>query len=225
FQASLLCEMIERNYGFDKILGMLQGYRQGQTTAEVFHDVLHSDLPTFDTRFDAYLRERYQKPLAAIRAQTLPVPGVRHVTADWVERARADTGDFVAQLAAGGSLAGEHKIDEALPYLERAQRLFPEYTAEDSPYWLLAQIHKERGQIWEAVAELSALTALNENDYRANIEEADLREKLGDVAGAAAALDRAVYIYPMEAPLHTRLAALYSKTAQPGKAVRERRSE
>ena len=90
FQASLLCEMIERVYGFDKILGMLQGYRQGQTTAEIFHYVLNSDLPALDQKFDAYVRDRYQTPRGAIRAQSLPGSGERRGSADWVQRARAE---------------------------------------------------------------------------------------------------------------------------------------
>ena len=36
-------------------------------------------------------------------------------------------------------------------------------------------------------------------------------EQLGDTAGAAAALDRAMYISPYEAPLHVRLASHYAR--------------
>jgi tetratricopeptide (TPR) repeat protein len=56
------------------------------------------------------------------------------------------------------------------------------------------------------------------------VELAGLLEQLGDRAGAAAALDRAIYISPFEAALHQRLAALYSSLGDRARAVRERRA-
>jgi tetratricopeptide (TPR) repeat protein len=141
-----------------------------------------------------------------------------------VSRARADTTDFIRQLAAGAALVEAKKPDDAIPYLERASALFPEYSASNSPYWLLSQIYKEKGRVREAVAELAKLTAYNESDYKANIEEADLREQLGDAAGAAEALERSIYISPMQGPVHVRLAALSTRLGEKQKAVRERRA-
>jgi cellulose synthase operon protein C len=74
------------------------------------------------------------------------------------------------------------------------------------------------------VNQLSRLTALNESAYQANLEEAALRERLSDFTGAALALERAVYISPVEAPVHARLAGLYQRTGEKRKAVRERQA-
>jgi Tfp pilus assembly protein PilF len=47
-------------------------------------------------------------------------------------------------------------------------------------------------------------------------------EQLGDTAGAAAALERAMYIAPYNAAQHVRLAAFYGRLGEKKKAVRER---
>ena len=56
------------------------------------------------------------------------------------------------------------------------------------------------------------------------MELADVLEKLGDPAGAADALDQAIYIYPYEATLHTRLATLNAEIGERDKAIRERQA-
>src|SRR5690606_6145610 len=109
-------------------------------------------------------------------------------------RARRETNDFMAQLAAGRMLVGDGRHEEALPFLERAAELFPEYGGEDGPYPLLAEVHRRRGDAQRAVEALDRLTRLNDHHYEANLELAGLLESLGDAMGAAAALERAVYI-------------------------------
>src|SRR5262249_31109949 len=116
FQASLICELVERDFGFPAILAMLKSYHEGSSTEEVFHDVLHTDLPGFDNRLDRYIRERYVRPLASIRPHSLPKPGERHDTGAIVQRAAADTSDFIAQVAAGAALTEANRGDEAIPY-------------------------------------------------------------------------------------------------------------
>jgi tetratricopeptide (TPR) repeat protein len=222
YQASLVCELIERDAGIDGILRMLAAYRDGAPTRQVFLDVLHTTLSGFDAHFDSYLRERFARPLSAIHVRSVPKGGGEHDPQELVRLARADSTDFVAQLIAGQALLATHQPERAIPFLEQAESLFPEDGAADSPHWLLAEIKKQKGDLRGSVTELSRLTALSESDYRANLEEAALREQLEDWTGAAAALERAVYISPVEAKVHARLAELYSRTGAKQKAVRER---
>jgi tetratricopeptide (TPR) repeat protein len=139
-------------------------------------------------------------------------------------QARADTTSFPAQMAAGLSLARDGRPMEAVPFLERAQRLFPEYADAGSAYGALARIYKEQGRLDAAVDQLQRLTAINESDYEANIELAALLEQRRDTAGAAKALERAVYISPSDANVHARLAAMYATLGNKAGAVRERRA-
>jgi cellulose synthase operon protein C len=73
-----------------------------------------------------------------------------------------------------------------------------------------------------AADELARHTALAETDVEANVELATLLGQLGDSAGAAAALERAIWIHPYDPAVHERLAALYGGLGQGARAVRER---
>jgi tetratricopeptide (TPR) repeat protein len=212
YQASLVAELIERDHGFPAIIDMLRAYRAGQTTDQVMRAVLKTEPAAFDKKFDAYMRERFARHIAAVKATEQREP------------TSEDMGDYAVQLILAQRLIREQKFDEALPVLQRAKALFPEYAGGDSPYALLARIYREKGDLQKAAAELDAMTRLNETDYEANLALADILESTGNAAGAAAALDRAIYIYPMQPALHSRLAELYKKSGDLRKVVRERQA-
>ena len=228
FQASLVFELIDRDYGFEAILGLLDGYKNGLSTAATFAAVLGVDLEDFDESFNAYIEEMFEMPLLGLRPAlddegghdpraTAPPGALKSAT-------EANPDDFLAQLAYGTALLDEERFDEAVLHLEAAKRLFPQYAELDSPYWYLAMIAKERGDTRRAAEELAALTAINEKHYRANVELSTLYETLGDAEAAAEALERVIHIYPLEIPMHQRLAELYGSIGDHSLAVRERRA-
>ena len=211
-EASLVCEFIEQEWGPRAIRDLLGAYRDGLATPAAVQRALRIDMPTLDRRFDAYVRQRFAAPLAALRS---PASGN-------TPPGSADPGDFAAQLAAGRALAEQGRADEAVAHLERAKALFPDYADGDSPYWRLATIYAARGDAPRAAEELTQLTRRNGGHYEAHLRLASLREQLGDHAGAADALERAIYVAPFDAAVHARLAALYSRLGERRKAVRER---
>jgi len=214
YQASLVGELIERDFGPRAIVDMLNGYKSGATTAQVFQRVLKMSPEAFDAKFDAYMQQRFGKALAVIEP--------KDVRGDAVTRAPAVDGEFTKNLARGIAAFEMKNYDEAVPALERAKALFPEYAGAQSPYWFLAQIHKAKGDTRAAASELTAMTLRNEDHYAANAELAGMLEQLGDSVGAAAALERAMYISPYDAPQHVRLASLYGRLGDRRGAIRER---
>ena len=224
YQASLVCELIARDFGGDAaIKRMLEGYKAGLTTDQVFRQVLKTDPAAFDKRFDAYLRERFGKTLAALGTRETGAD-VAMRGGDIAERARRAPNDLVLQMNAGRALFEQKKYDEAVPFLERGKALFPEYGGAGNAYWYLALIHEAKGDTRGVANELSKLVDLGESDYTAHVKLADARLALGDSAGAAAILERAMYINPYERAQHERLAALFRATGAKQKAVRERRA-
>jgi tetratricopeptide (TPR) repeat protein len=180
------------------------------------------DYEAFDAAFFDDLAERYAGPLEAIVLREEPRrPGN---LADLVSEAEAAPGDFVAQLAAGKALLAGRQAERAREFLERARALFPGYHDDDSPLWHLARIAAGAGDHAAARRHLGALTALDENHWEAHLALADAAEALDDPEGAAAALERALAIDPLEPGLHVRLAGLYARTGDPEGAVRERRA-
>ncbi|HKN67162.1 MAG TPA: tetratricopeptide repeat protein [Gemmatimonadaceae bacterium] len=199
YQASLVCDLIARDYGENAIYQMLQAYKAGKTTDEVFRTVLKTDLAAFDKKFDAYLRDRFKTPLASL---------------DQYRRTMADA----RRLFEAGQL------DAARPMLETAQAAFPQYGGDDSPTSFLAQIYTKKGDTPHAVEQLKRLTASNETNYGAQLALADALQKQGDAKGAAAALAAALYINPFELPVHQRLAELAKASGDAQMVVRERRA-
>ena len=214
YQASLVGELIERDFGPRAIVDMLNAYKTGTTTEQVFQRVLKLSPEQFDAKFDGYIKERFGKLLAVIEP--------KDPRGDSRPRAPAVDGEYTASLARGIAAFEAKNYDEAVTAFERAKTLFPEDASEQGPYWLLAQIYKAKGNARAEATELTAMTLRNEDHYGANIELANVLEQLGDSAGAAAALDRAMYISPYDAAQHVRLATLYSRTGNKQKAVRER---
>jgi tetratricopeptide (TPR) repeat protein len=200
---------------------MLAGYARGETTEALFLSVLEMPVADFDELFDDYMRERFASPLAALvelGQQPGPMAGIAELE-DWVE---SHPGDLIGRLRLGALLLGERRYDDAEVQLREALTMFPEYGEADSPYWFLAQIHRERGQLDRAAAALARLNALSESNYRALVMEADVLEELDRPAEAAAALDKAVQIWPYEIELHQRLAVLASGLGNHEESVRER---
>jgi tetratricopeptide (TPR) repeat protein len=217
YLASLVCEMIDQEQGTAAIRAMLAGYRDGKTTDQLLRDVLKTEPAAFDARAEAWVRKRFERQLAAVK----PLEAPRSIAG---QQGFTISGDFPDALNQGKQALAAGKTDEAIASLERAKSLFPEYALEDGPYALLARIHTQRGARQEAARELSALTAINDQAIASNLALADLLEGLGDNAGAAAALDRAVWINPFDKTLHDRLAALAAKTGDRRTVIRERQA-
>jgi tetratricopeptide (TPR) repeat protein len=180
YQASLVVEWIEAQRGFPALLALLKAYGEGRSTEEAFPAVLGTSLEDFDKAFFAQLEQRFAGPLAAVRPATrISAPGLgaipaRTSSADVEARAKADPGDFEAQLAAGLALFHASKRAEALPYFERAQALFPEFAGRESPHFYLAAIYKDQGKPLDAIRELQQLTAIADGHYRGQLELARL---------------------------------------------------
>ncbi len=223
YQASLVCEMIDTEEGWTAILAMLDGYREGLSTGQLLREVLGQSPSAFDAAFDAFLRQKFA---TALRSLPEVEPAADAESPPTVSAALdpADTTDFGSQLTAGRERYENGDYTAAVAFLERAKRLFPEYAGAGSPYWYLAQSYRATGRPQLAIAELRQLTARNAADYEANLELAQLLEAAGDPAGAAAALEQAMYVYPLELAAHETLAGLFARTGEHDRAVRERRA-
>jgi hypothetical protein len=68
-----VCDLIARDGGDKALVTMLQGFKAGESTEQVFQRVLGSDMKTFDKKFDAYVRERFAAGFAAIATDSVRV--------------------------------------------------------------------------------------------------------------------------------------------------------
>jgi cellulose synthase operon protein C len=194
--ASLVAEWVEETRGFDALVRMLHGYRDGRSSDDVLRRVLGAEPEQIDAEFAAWIAPRVRQ---------------------------ADAAEYFQLLTAGRTQLSEGDLTGARRSLEAAAALFP-IGGGGSPHALLAQIHQRNGDKRSTADALLRLTAVDENAYEANLQLAALLEELGDRAGAAAALERAVWIHPYDAAPHVRLAELYTELGVHDRAVRERRA-
>jgi len=209
YEASLVCEMIEKEFGPNALKSMLVAYRDGATTPQVFERVLKLTPQQMDAKFDSYVRTRFASPLRAIVAG---------------DSGKAVRGDFVMAMRSGADFLQKKQADSARAALERAEALFPDYAGPSSPAEYLAGLANDRGDYKEALAQVTRITTRNETAWDANMLEVQLREKLGDSAGVRAPLERLIWISPYDVDLHVKLAELASRSGDHKTALRERRA-
>jgi tetratricopeptide (TPR) repeat protein len=209
YQASLVCEMIEADWGAAALPALLVAFRNGWELPAAVRRALRVEPAELDRRFDAWMRSKFALPLRSVTAG--PATG-------------AVGGAFIDAVTLGRELLAQGRGDSARRVLERAQRLFPDYAGEDSPAWYLAQLDTAAGDLRAAVTQLARITTRNETAWRANELEARLRERLGDRPGAAAALERLIWISPYEESVHRQLAELAEQMGDHARSVRERRA-
>jgi tetratricopeptide (TPR) repeat protein len=216
YAASLVTDLIERDFGPRAIPELLGAYREGLSTDAAIQRALEVDVPTLGRRFDAYMRERFAGPLAVVGTagrDTLRDGGLS-----------MEGGSYARALAeARAALAGGDRA-AAIAAFARAKAMFPEVAVTGGPSWQLAMLYKATGDTRRAAAELSEYTARNGGDYAALLELATMLESTGDRKGAADALERAIYVSPYDPAVHTRLATLATALGERARAVRERRA-
>jgi cellulose synthase operon protein C len=223
FLGSLVFAWMEQAKGKDGAVRMLRGYGEGKDTPTLIREVLGMSLGEFDRDVDQYVRSRYAD---AFRSTT-PIgdaPPMDAPLAAVQSAARQHPGFFPLRLRLGQMLVEASRPAEAEAELKAALELFPTYAEVDGPYLYLARIHRERGELDKAANALAQMGNLNESLYEVHLLEADVRRQMGDAAGAAQALERAILVNPYELSLHQKLAELETERKNFDAAVRERRA-
>ncbi len=225
YQASLVCEYIEDRWGMEAIRAMLMGYRDRKTTPELVPEVLGVSEKELDDAFDSWIKERFATELQVVAAAPgSESEGRGRGRGPWQAAGSDGGGELQVTLAAALARYREKDLDGAEVLYRRAIPMWPEYAGPGNAYTGLALIHRDRGNPAEAIAMLSEVTRRNEVAWEENLLEADLRAATGDTLGAAAALERTLWIRPGDPALHARLAEWYQTIGNHSLAVRERRS-
>ena len=201
YQASLLCDMIARDFGERALMEMLRAYKAGQNNEQVVRRVLRMDLEALDKRFDAYLRQRFGRAIAAVEDRS-----------------------YQRAVTEGRTLLQRGNAADAVVALRRAREMFPEYGGADGAYPLLVRALLAHNDSVRAIEALSAAVGLGDVAYETHVTLADLLLRRGGTARAAASLESAIFMNPYDIELHERLAGLYARAGDKAKAIRERRA-
>jgi tetratricopeptide (TPR) repeat protein len=218
FQASLLVDHIVKSYGNEKLQALLRSYGEGLEGDAALTKTLGASMEQLQAAFDKSVDARFSQLRAALK----PVPGLDKLSdADALRgAAAANPGSYRLALAYGRALASS-KDKAAFEPLERAAKLVPMATGEESPYALMAQLAEQLGDEARALREYQQLLAHDHTSIEPARRMAALAEKLGHAEAAASAYDRIVALDPSDAPAHTGLGRFAMKNGKHEIALRE----
>jgi cellulose synthase operon protein C len=196
FEAGRICDYINQQWGWSKLLAMIHDFATGQPTADVIEKELAQKPEEFDKRFLASLEAETKKTVEGFDEWR---DGVKKVAAE----AKAGKYDDV--------------IHDALPIRD----IYPDYVEQSNIYQFLADAYIAKGNKSAAIAELERYTKIGGRSPDTLKQLATLLDEAGNKKEAAEVLDRLNYIQPVDEDLHRRLGDLWLSLGNTTGAIRE----
>ncbi len=202
FQAGLICRMIDREWGPEKLGAMLKEFaKPSVSTADAVRTALGIEPEEFDTRFTEYLKV-YLGPLA--------------------EKSGLEKWRKELQKALGA--AKEKDWNTVVEIAPAVKEIYPFYVESGNPYVLLSEAYEELGERDKAIAELE--------QYRdQGGRQPDTLKKLAGWLADAGRRDDSIktlidvlYIWPNDEALHVSLGEQLMAAGRSREALREFRA-
>jgi tetratricopeptide (TPR) repeat protein len=225
FQASLLVEHLVTAFGDEGLRKLLRAYGQGLDTDAALKAALNTDFDQLQVGFD----QATDRMFGNLR-RALAVPDDVDLARAPLERLRALANEnprsFPVQLAFGSALRKAGQTDEAIQAFERAAALVPMASGKSSPREQLAEIALTKQDRQRAIAELTALVAVDFNNVEAARQLAALMRETGidDPAKLEPVYSRIVAIDPYDGEVHAALGRLAMNRNDLDSASREFRT-
>jgi tetratricopeptide (TPR) repeat protein len=226
YEASLLVEHIVNAYGDAALHKLVRAYAQGIDTDAALKAALNTDLDQMQVGFDqtiekmfGAMRRAMAVPDGAEAFLKMPAPALRTI-------AEANPRSFPIQMALGTALRKAGQPDEAMPAFERAAALVPLAGGPGSAHEQMAAIALEKKDSPRAIAELTALVAVDFNNVDAARRLATLMRQanVDDPAKLRPVYQRIVAIDPFDADAHTNLGRFALQRNEADEAAREFRT-
>lgn len=231
FQAYLVVDYITDEYGFEKLVELVDQYAFVKEDSERFDEVFDMSLDQFDTGFRSWVDNRVAEINVFVHSEDMPDEGDGHghgvrenssaILAELYNnaslkqhmRARIEENerDFQAYLQLGIVLFKEESYFEAKEYLNQAYDMLPNYTGYPSPPLVLSQIYEAEGNREAQLEQLELLLQNLQHDYDSAILLAEAALDSGNLERAEYYIDRAIQVDPYRAGVH-QLKAKYAET-------------
>jgi tetratricopeptide (TPR) repeat protein len=207
FEASLLVEHIVNAYGDAGLRKLVRAYATGIDTPAALKAALDTDLRQMQAGFDQTIEKMFG---TMRRAMAVPdgVEGLLKMPAPALKTiAEANPRSFPVQMALGTALRKAGQIDEAMQAFERAVVLVPLAGGQGSAHDQLAAMALEKKDTARAIAELTALLAVDFNNVEAARHLAELLRQAGveDPAKLTPVYQRIAAIDPFDPEAHAML--------------------
>ena len=196
FEAGRICDYINREWGWTKLLAMIHDFAAGASTPEAIEKELGIKPEEFDKRF-----------LAALNAETKK-------TVDGFDAWSKELKKVAAESKA-------HDYEAMIRDASGIRDLYPDYVEAGNVYQFLADGYMAKGDKQAAIVELERYTKEGGRNPDTLKQLATLLEEAGNRKEAAEVLDRLNYIQPIDEDLHRRLGDLWLSLGNTAGAIRE----
>ncbi|HUD98428.1 MAG TPA: tetratricopeptide repeat protein [Bryobacteraceae bacterium] len=196
FEAGRMCDFINQEWGWPKLLAMIHDFAAGASTPEVIEKELGIKPEEFDKRFMAALDRDTKKTVDGFD--------------DWRKGLKKVAEEYKAEDYANMIRDGAGIRDT-----------YPDYVEPGNVYQLLADAYVAKGDKKAAIDELERYAKVGGRSPDTLKQLATLLEEAGNKKEAAAVLDRLNYINPIDEELHRRLGNLWLGLGNTAGAIRE----
>jgi len=231
FQAYLVVDFIADEYGFEKLVELVDQYAVIKEDDLRFAEVFDQSMDQFDANFRAWIDRRVAEINVYVHSEDMPDEGEGHghgvrenssaILAELYNnaslkqhmRARIEENDrdFQAYLQLGIVLFKEENFFEAKQFLNQAYELLPSYTGYPSPPLVLSQIYEQEGNRTAQLQQLELLLENLQHDYASAIILAEAALEENNFERAEYYIDRAIQVDPYRTDVH-QLKANYAET-------------
>jgi tetratricopeptide (TPR) repeat protein len=199
FQAGRICDYINREWGWPKLLAMIHDFGAGATTPEAIEKELGIKPEEFDRRFLAALDAETKKTVDGFDNWSKEIKKVA---------AESKAQDYDAVIHDGSAI----------------RDVYPDYIEAGNVYQFLADAYLAKDDKKAAIAELERYAKAGGRSPDTLKQLATLLEEAGNRKEAAEVLDRLNYIQPIDEELHRRLGDLWLSLGNTAGAIREYRA-
>ena len=200
YQSAMVVEFLVERYGFDALRAILRNLGEGEQINAALAE--HAGpIKGIERDFEAFARKRARNLAPELDWQK---PEEEQIAAaeQWVQE---NTDNYWALTMQGQILMARQQWQEAKGPLEKLMAAYPENVGKDSPYRLLAEVHRnlgEREQEIDMLTQLAARSADATDAYSRLMEVGTEREEWQQVVENG---QRYMAVYPMLATVHERI--------------------
>lgn len=222
FQSYLVVDYITEEYGFEKLVELIDQYGVVKEESVRFDEVFQLSLDQFNDGFRGWIDSRVQEINVFVHTEDVPDEGdghghgirenssailaelynnaslKQHMTSRIEENAR----DFQAHLQLGIVLFKEEDFDQAKFHLTTAHDMLPSYTGYPSPALVLSQIYQRENNRPEQLRWLESLLENLQHDYESAIILAEDALATDNFERAEYYIDRAIQVDPYRSGVH-----------------------
>ncbi|MDZ4699691.1 MAG: tetratricopeptide repeat protein [Rhodothermales bacterium] len=223
YHASEVIATIVDQHGFDAVVGILEGFARGESTAEAVQRTTGQTLEQVDAALRARLTQR-RTELAGVLAGW-PNPFVKEKPPSLIERMTGGTENaLITTLREGFRLLEADDFAGAERSFREALTIYPSFIESGNAYTGLAAVYRETGDRARRIEILDAYLELSEHGAAEARELAELYREDGRTAEAVTLLARSLDVDPYDRDVLGRLAEGYLEVGQTAGAVRARRA-